>query len=329
MSASRWILAGGNALARGALSCATADTFYPTENLVDGVPLRPLKMTSLGANEVLLDSDLAADGSPFTALPGEPLHLLSGVGIEIQNLVTRDFLQVGGATWGTTPAVNTGPLDFTVQDYDRCQQPEVSLAFTLTPVIIPVLDALTLHGHGGLWRSLDAIQWHAGAAAAPVGLVVEDQPRAFTQILEPVAPVKLQFHRLVFTGNAPYVGDAVLGKTRQISQCFTAGRTITERWPQTRLSVPAGYLGSYAWVSKANRLWQGQMRTPQTSLDSLRNQVFRGSQGGSLPMVWLPEDGVVMMGFASQQFDPKATNGPGIEDISISFEECPLPLVGD
>lgn len=66
MSASRWIVSGGNALARGVLTCAVQDPFYLLPNLIDGMPLRPAKFTTLGTNDVLLDSNLAAV-SPFTA----------------------------------------------------------------------------------------------------------------------------------------------------------------------------------------------------------------------------------------------------------------------
>ena len=224
--ATRWAVGRDfwNALSRGTLTSPHEDSFHATANLADYIPMKAARFAVTGQNDVLLDSDLLAGGATCRVLAGETLRLLSGGTTTIFNQRTQDYLQSPGTSWGPASSNLTPPLSFTVQDYDRMQRTWATLTVTgSTPVLIPRLSALSIHGHEGLYQTTTAIQWHAGAASNPTGLVVQGLPLQVPQLLEASSPVLLQFHRLTFFGALPYVGEATLTDPVSITAAPGAG----------------------------------------------------------------------------------------------------------
>lgn len=324
-----------NALTRGVVTSSQEDALHPTSRLYDGMPVAPARFTVDGQNDVLVDMNLAREvtvdvESEATVLASEELTLVAGTNLTIFNPRTRDYLQED-LTWD--PASDTFDASgqkFLVQDEDRMQREWVTLQIltddTSAFVIVPSLDSLTVHGHESLWQVSTAIQWHAGTSANPTGLVVEDAPKAHTQLLSASSTVRKQFHRVSFFGTLPYVGEALLCAMQEITRCTGSGRVIKRNFPQSRLSIPSGVVGSFAWAFREQRTWQGRLRGRTSDRDALHKLMHRASKGGADPMLFIPEEGVVMLGRPDDTF-ADATIGPINFDMGLTFEEAPLLLV--
>lgn len=315
-----------NALARGEVTSSHEDPDHLTEKLYDNIPLSAARFTQTGQNDVLFDGQLCFGGA-VDAIAGETLQLLSAGGSPtIFNERTREFLQAGGLTWAAGSSVLTPPVTFQVQDYARMMRSWATLTVAgTTPVVIPRLSALSIHGHEGLYQSDDAIQWHAGTASNPTGLVVDAQPEDVPQLLEASSPVLLRFHRLSFFGAQPWVGEATLTDLSSITRCTGIGRIVQRRFAQVRLDVPQGDVDAYAWALRDTVVWRGRIRGRTEHIDALKQTVYRASKGGADPMLFIPEEGLVMFGRIGEIFETRPV-AEGNFDIGLSFEESPLLL---
>jgi len=318
---------GWNALHRLTVTSPHEDPLHLLPNLYDELPLKAARFTVPGQNDVLVDADLLAGAGTgtFMARAGETLVLKAGTGITIFNERTRDFLR-NDLSWGATEVL-TVPKTFVVQAYDRMQRDwcDLTVGTGSAGIVVPALDSLTIHGHEGLYQATDAIQWHSGAAADPTGLVVQALPLAFSQLLSAPAPVTDQFHRISFFGNLPFIGEAVLCALRSITRCSGSGRVLRHELPKAELSNPAGVVDAYAWAVRETRSWQGTIRGNAVDVSALKELLTRASKNGASPMLFVPEDGVVMVGRVGPVFDPR-TRGPVTFDMQMAFDESPLLL---
>lgn len=282
-----------------------ADALFPSANLYDGRPSRPMKFGSNAANpEVRFDLAAFTPGSAtpytFTARAGERRRVTSGgvTNVQVQNLSTGRYLKSDG-TWqvGTTNCLTgAASLNYQVESYTVCQQPTVSLKITQSGAQTmsdwPRWNGLVAFGHNldvGLTCELRSSTDNFGAnnVLEVTGAIL--QPGFFMYL---AAGITSRYGRILLTGtnqSTGWLGEVMPCWLETAYDAPNVGLEIRHEEPQIRNTGPWGEAYVYPLARRPRRIVQMQFDQLATTgaIETRQEMVLRG-RGGAWPMVMAP-----------------------------------------
>jgi hypothetical protein len=320
-----------------------ADSLFPSTNLYDGRPSRPMKFSSNAANpSITWDGNAVSGASPQTiaARAGERrrISVAGTANVSVQNLSTGKYL-TSGAAWqaGSTYCLTAaGTLSYTVESLTLCQSPTVSLKITWsasTATDWPQWNAAILFGHNldvGLTVELrSSTDNFSGSNVLEVtGAIL--QPAFF---MKASATVLNRYGRIALTGT-----NQATGWLGEVFPCFleTAtdapeiGLEVRLEEPQIRNVGPFGDAYVYPLATRPRRIVQMQFDQLATTgaIETRQEMVLRG-RGGMYQMVVVPvstETDVYLGRLSEKWSETRYISTRYRNDLVLAEDAIPTPL---
>ena len=285
----------------------SADALFPSTNLYDGRPSRPMKFGSNAANpEVRFDLAAFTPAGPatytITVRAGERRRItVVGAGTAtVRNLSTLKYLTAGLA-WQTASAnvlSGAGTADYQVETFTQCQAPYVTLQIVLaggTSVADwPRWNALVVFGHNlmpGLTCELRSStdNFSASNVLEVTGTIL--QPGFF---MYKSAGITSRYGRILLTGtntSTGWLGEVVPCWLETGAKAPDVGLEVRYEEPQIRNTGPWGEAYVYPLATRPRRIVQMQFdNSAATGAVEMRQEIVLRGRGGAWPMVMAPVD---------------------------------------